>query len=121
MDFLENFFRNNSKDLASYFKITDLDLATYDTLEDANELRCIILDISPDANIDHLFRPLENSRTAEMLLGRGKAKGRHRIHDSWLRIYALKVEEKTYLITGGAIKLTRTMEERKHTLDELRE
>lgn len=55
-----------------------------------------------------------------MLLGREKARGRRRAHDSWLRIYALKLEQNTYLITGGAIKLTRTMEEREHTLAELR-
>ena len=80
----------------------------------------MILDISPDANIDKLFRHLENSRIAEMLLGREKARGRRGINDSWLRIYALKLERNTYLITGGAIKLTRTMEEREHTLTQLR-
>lgn len=120
LDFLEEFFKNNREDLASYFKITDIDLAIYDTLEDAHELRCLILDISPDADIDKLFRHLENSRMAEMLLGREKAKGRRRAHDSWLRIYALKLESNTYLVTGGAIKLTRTMEEREHTLNELK-
>ena len=120
LDFLEEFFVRNSSDLASYFKITDIDLAIYDTLEDANELRCMILDISPEADVERLFRHLENSRIAEMLLGREKAKGRRRVHDSWLRIYALKLDRNTYLITGGAIKLTRTMEEREHTLAELR-
>ena len=120
LDFLEEFFTKNSGDLASYFRITDIDLAIYDTLEDANELRCVILDISPDTDVDRLFRHLENSRIAEMLLGREKARGRRRAHDSWLRIYALKLERNTYLITGGAIKLTRTMEEREHTLAELR-
>ena len=120
LDFLEEFFTKNSVDLASYFRITDIDLAIYDTLEDANELRCVILDISPDADVDRLFRHLENSRITEMLFGREKARGRRRAHDSWLRIYALKLEQNTYLITGGAIKLTRTMEEREHTLAELR-
>ena len=120
LDFLEEFFKNNREDLASYFKITDIDLAIYDTLDDAQELRCMILDISPDADIDKMFRHLENSRIAEMLLGREKAKGRYRTHDSWLRIYALKLESNTYLVTGGAIKLTRAMEEREHTLNELK-
>lgn len=80
----------------------------------------MILDISPDADIDKMCRHLENSRIAEMLLGREKAKGRYRTHDSWLRIYALKLESNTYLVTGGAIKLTRAMEEREHTLNELK-
>ena len=55
-----------------------------------------------------------------MLLGKEKArlKDRNR-HASWLRIYAIKLEPGIYVITGGAIKLTRTMQEREHTLLEL--
>lgn len=78
------------------------------------------MDISPNANLDEIFRPLENIRTSEVLLGKEKA----RLHDkpehaSWLRIYAIKLEPGIYVITGGAIKLTRTMQEREHTLAEL--
>ncbi len=40
-------------------------------------------------------------------------------HASWLRIYAIKLDPGIYIITGGAIKLTRTMQEREHTLAEL--
>ena len=119
LDYLESFFTNNLTDLSAYFHITDVDTAIYDTLDDAYELRCLILDISPDADLDALFRHLENSRISEMALGREKAKGKWRKHDSWLRLYALKVDENSYLITGGAIKLTRTMAEREHTLREL--
>lgn len=36
-----------------------------------------------------------------------------------VRIYAIKLEPGCYIITGGAIKLTRTMQEREHTLIEL--
>lgn len=31
------------------------------------------MDISPDADLDKIFRPLENCRTSEMLLGKEKA------------------------------------------------
>ena len=37
----------------------------------------------------------------------------------WLRLYAIKLEQGCYIITGGAIKLTKTMQEREHTLREL--
>ena len=117
---LEDFFKANVDDLASYFHITSIDRAIYDTIEDANELQSIIMDISPDANLDKLFRHLDNNRISEMVLGREKAKGRFRYgHSSWLRLYALKFEAGSYLITGGTIKLTYQMSERKHTLDEL--
>ena len=78
------------------------------------------MDISPDANLDLLFRPLENNRTSEILLGKEKARIKNRPqHASWLRIYAIKLEPGCYIITGGAVKLTRTMQERAHTLAEL--
>lgn len=117
---LRNFFKENLEDLISYFKITDVNQAIYDTIDDSERLQCLIMDISPEANLDELFRPLDNRRSSEMLLGKEKA----RLHDtpkhaSWLRIYAIKLEPGIYVITGGAIKLTRTMQEREHTLIEL--
>ena len=120
-DFLEAFFSRNAKDLDTYFHITNLDLAIYDTIADATALSCLILDIRPDANLDNLFRPLENQRIREMLLSREKAKGTGpATHKSWLRIYAIRLDKGIYLITGGAIKLTHLMAEREHTLNELR-
>ena len=117
---LLNFFRENFNDLVSYFKITRLDEAVYDTMEDSDDLECLIMDINPDANLDELFRPLENTRTSEMMLGREKARLKDRPkHASWLRIYAIKLNPGIYVVTGGAIKLTRTREEREHTLKEL--
>lgn len=105
--------------MASYFKITDVNEAIYDTIEDSERLQCLIMDISPEADLDKIFRPLENSRTSEMLLGKEKARLRNNPrHASWLRIYAIKLEPGIYVITGGAIKLTRTMQEREHTLVE---
>ncbi len=117
---LRAFFKENINDLASYFKITDVNEAIYDTIEDADHLQCLILDISPDADLDKLFRHLETKRTSEMLLGREKARLDNRPrHASWLRIYAIKLAQGIYIITGGVIKLTAMMEERKHTLAEL--
>lgn len=117
---LRSFFKQNITDLASYFNVTDVNKAIYDTIEDSERLQCLIMDISPDADLDRIFRPLENSRTSEMLLGKEKAKLRNTPrHSSWLRIYAIKLDPGVYVITGGAIKLTRTMQEREHTLVEL--
>lgn len=118
---LRTFFKENMDDLASYFKITDVNQAIYDTLEESDKIECLIMDISPEADLDKLFRPLNNNRTSEMLLGKEKARLKERIrqHASWLRIYALKLTSGIYIITGGAIKLTATMQERQHTLLEL--
>ena len=113
---LADFFTQNIDDLISYFKITSVEDAIYQTMEERDELACIIMDISPEANLDHFFRPLDNSRISDMLLGKEKGRLNRR---SWLRLYAIKLSVGIYIITGGAIKLTRTMQEREHTLQEL--
>lgn len=118
---LRDFFKANITDLSSFFKITEVNQAIYDTIEDSNKIECLIMDISPDADLDVLFRPLDNSRTSEIILGKEKAclKECVRKHSSWLRIYALKLTSGIYIITSGAIKLTATMQERQHTILEL--
>lgn len=120
IQWLREFFKANIDDLVSYFKITDVNDAIYDTLDDSDRLECLILDISPEADLDKLFRPLENSRIDERLLSKEKARIKNRpYHASWLRVYAIKLEPGKYIVTGGAIKLTATMQERNHTLQEL--
>ena len=120
IDYLEEFFQENLRDLSESFKITDVDEAIFYTIDDAQMMKLLILDIRPESNLDRIFRPLENYRYREATLSKEKAKGvRIANHPSWLRLYALKFEPNTYLITGGAIKLTRAMEEREHTLHEL--
>ena len=117
---LRSFFKANWEDLTSYFKITNINQAIEDTIEDSDRLQGIIMDISPEANLDEIFHPLENFRTTDGLLGKEKARlKRVNQHSSWLRIYAIKLSEGIYVITGGAIKLTLKMEEREHTKKEL--
>ena len=120
LNWLKSFFKENIADLSSFFHITDVYEAVMETIDEAKRLECLMLDIAPGANLDLLFKHLENSRFSEMSLGREKAygDGSHR-HPSWLRIYAIKIEPGVYLITGGAIKLTHEMKERSHTLAEL--
>lgn len=120
MGWLISFFKENIADLTSFFRITDVYEAVMETIDEANRLECLMLDISPDANLDLLFKHLENSRFTEMTLGKEKAYGDGSSrHPSWLRIYAIKIEPGVYLITGGAIKLTHEMKERNNTLTEL--
>lgn len=117
---LRNFFKENINDLSAYFKITDINQAISDTIDDSEILEGVILDISPEANLDLIFRPLSNNRTIAEMSEKMKARGeRTNRHDSWLRIYAIRLADGKYIITGGAIKLTATMQERPHTQAEL--
>lgn len=113
MAWLRSLFKANSKDLECYFKITNINDAITCTIDDSE-------DISPEANLDLIFRPLSNSRIAECLLGKEKARLKNLVgRSSWLRIYAIKLAKGAYVVTGGAIKLTATMQEREHTAAEL--
>lgn len=119
-DWLSVFFEQNIADLSSYFKITDITLAVMDTIDDRYELECVLLDLSPDADLGMLFRPLNNNEASDVLLQKEKARLKHRFkHPSWLRLYAIKLATGIYIVTGGAIKLTATMQEREHTRIEL--
>ena len=117
---LRQFFRDNWDDLIAYFKVTDINQAIEDTIEDSDQLQCLMLDLNPHSDLELLFHPLENFRTSEVVLGKEKARLKRTIrHSSWLRIYAIKLSQGVYVITGGAIKLTLKMEERNHTKAEL--
>ena len=63
--------------------------------------------------LEDIFSPLHNSQYQILTLNKSKAK------QTWLRLYALRVEDDVYIITGGAIKLTQKMQDRKHTNLEL--
>ena len=67
ISWLRDFFKTNWQDLTSYFKITDVNQAIMRTIEDSEKLQGIIMDLSPDANLDDIFLPLENFRTHDML------------------------------------------------------
>lgn len=119
-DYLFDFFKNNMDDLKKYFHIEKITHAVQDTFEDADVLEELILDFPYTESLDGLFNPLalEDASSRELTREKAKNKGRER-HPSWLRIYAIRLEPNVYVVTGGAIKLTHTMQDREHTTLEL--
>ena len=121
--YLTDFFRKNFDDL-KFFKVDSISNAVSDTIEDSDVLESLFLDIKPEDNFRHVFNPLSH-KSKESFLEKMKQKlgqvfyKRKARHDSWLRIYALHLGNDVYMITGGAIKLTGSMEEREHTAEEL--
>ncbi|MDE6383475.1 MAG: hypothetical protein K2K79_03880 [Paramuribaculum sp.] len=119
-EYLLDFFMANFEDLKGFFKIERLDQAVEDTLEDADALEEMVLDFPYTEHLDELFKPLDITDTRMSELTREKARNWDRDrHASWLRIYAIRLEPNVYVVTGGAIKLSRTMQEREHTAIEL--
>lgn len=117
--YLMDFFMANFEDLKKYFHIERISDAIEDTLDDAKQLERLILDIPYTEKLDELFKPLGETDLIIRELAREKARnwGRTR-HTSWLRIYAIRLEKDVFVITGGAIKLTRAMQERPHTQEQ---
>lgn len=119
-NYLFKFFRDNIDDLKSYFKIERVSQAIQDTFEDSDALEELILTFPYTEELDTLFKPLDVTDTKSMELTRQKARNWERErHDSWLRIYAIRLEPNVYVVTGGAIKLTRAMQDKEHTMIEL--
>lgn len=120
MVFLEDFFETNKKDLyGGYFGIINVETAVIRTKLFAELLQKQFLELSASCkrnekpDLDGFFKPLNENDSYMMKLL--KCKG----YESWLRVYAIKIESNTYVITGGGIKLTRTMNDREHLLKEL--
>lgn len=85
-------------------------------MEDAKSLERLILDFPYTEQLDGLFHPLSLADNRVRELTREKARNWDRDrHASWLRIYAIRIEPNVYIVTGGTIKLTATMQEREHT------
>ena len=72
--------------------------------------------INRDVELNYFFRPLSNSEFLDKVLSLQKGKfGLQK----FLRVYAIRIESNCFLITGGAIKLKRTMQEHPETMKEL--
>ncbi len=118
-EFLYSFFTEHSEDLQSgFFGAISLQTAIRQTREEARRLEQKLLQLAsgtPD-NLDSIFELLKPEEPVD--LARAKAKGDK--PKTWLRIYAIRLQANVYVITGGAIKLTRSMQDREHTKQELR-
>jgi hypothetical protein len=123
--YLNEFFEANENDLHNGFLGNiSIEQAVERTLDNAEALQQELLQLAsgdPDTTnktLDILFRPLTDREHNVVVLSKQKAYGPDK--DSWLRLYALKIDPGYYVVTGGAIKLTPTMNERKHTDSELK-
>jgi hypothetical protein len=109
--YIFQFLKANRKDL----KNRDIFTASEQISDDAAELeRQLDAFGSIRGNdFDGMFVPLDNNEYRPALLSKRKKRS------GFLRLYAIKIGQNCFLITGGAIKLTQTMKEREHTAQEL--
>ena len=65
-NYLYKFFRDNTDDLKSYFKIERVSQAIQDTFEDSDALEELILTFPYTEELDTLFKPLDVTDTKSM-------------------------------------------------------
>ena len=125
LEYLHNFFSIYQKDLnRPIWEDISIEQAVIETRKEAIRFREYLRKIAKKpANerisfLIKLFKPLSNNQIVLSFLEKKKAYGSR--DKTWLRIYALKAGDDTYIITGGAIKLTHRMNEREHTSNELK-
>jgi hypothetical protein len=122
IEWLHNFFDKNKTDLHDgFFGSITIGLAVSRTLDEAEEMENSLYDCSEqgfggrDNNLQHHFKPLNNFEYTIATHQKSKA----RVRKGWLRLYAIRLAENCYLVTGGAIKLTQDMK-RDHLQNELK-
>lgn len=126
-EYLRNFFKDHSGDLRRYNRFHNkeygINEAVRKTIKDAENLENRVLDVALNDSeeegevLQTLFRPLNDMETGSYPLQKEKGKLQY---ESWLRMYAVRIDVDLYVMSGGAIKLTYKMQERDHTSRELR-
>ncbi len=107
MTFLKNYAQNNGiKDIMSFAK---------NILADAEQIQDFLENINQNKEpYGFYFEPLQLSENHKIL-----AFQKGKIEQNRLRYYAIKLGDDCFVITGGAIKMSQTMQEHPDTDNEL--
>lgn len=125
VNYLYSFFTKYQNDLNSEFygETISIQQAISYTREEAYELfenlKNLAISGTKNGNksLSLAFKPLHNKEffAKELQEQKSITKTRKR----WLRIYAIKIAPNTFIVTGGSIKLVRSMNERVYLKEEL--
>lgn len=95
--------------------VHDINQFTLDRLKDAEEIQDILESITTEGKaLSSYFQPLSQGEAFKELSKRKGKKGRN-----GLRLYAVKIEDDCFVITGGAIKMCQKMQDHPDTNKEL--
>jgi hypothetical protein len=123
-EYLESFFEDNKNDLQSgFYGEISIEEAIFSTIDEATVFEEKIRSIAKIGKFetknslqDLVFYPLhKNDQTYKFQETRAYGTG----NKSWLRVFAIRISPQCFVVSGSAIKLTETMNERSHTLEEL--
>jgi hypothetical protein len=102
----------------------DPETAANALMDEAVELLGLLVRLAKRRSISgilqYVFKPLNNFETNITVLQLSKASSKTKTQNNpKLRVYAVRIGQNTYVVTGGAIKLTDRMEDRPHTVRQL--
>ena len=134
--FREFFDRMNNPQWVSNFCLTNLgdiqtkfgypitmEEAALQLMKEARALKAKIVTYAkggiPGKTLQEIFKPLHNSESNLVELQLSKGSDKSTTFNPKVRMYAVRFSPMTYIVTGGAIKLTHFMKERAHTENEL--
>ena len=124
IEYLENFFNAHKVDLQrEFWRDISVKEAVFSTKKEAKILEQKLIQIAENGKTDRydtlssLFKPLYDNTIRIEKFEKNKVKGLR--NPNWLRIYAIRLDANLFVISGGAIKLTPTMNEREHLQMEL--
>jgi hypothetical protein len=104
------------KEFAVKNKVRDVAQFVEDRLAEADKLQDTLDDMMKNHHpLERYFMPLHNHESGFKILSLQKGK----LSKSKLRIYAIKIDENMFLITGGAIKMSQEMKDHEDTKNEL--
>jgi hypothetical protein len=104
------------RDFAKQNAVPDIDEFVKKVSRDAEDIQDLLEDIFLNrSRFEQYFEPLKPSDTGDRSLPFQKGK----ISRNILRVYAIKIDDNCFVITGGAIKMSQTMKDHPGTLNEL--
>jgi len=115
-EYLKDFFEKNSAKLFSGFfkEFKSVNQAVLFTMAEADRLSDLLLSCNEgkELSLDENFKPYHKTSTSivrEESKIYGPTKWGRR--NSWLRVYAIRIDSNFYAISGGSIKLAKTTQE----------
>jgi hypothetical protein len=120
---LREFFEVHEKDLnEDYWDGITIDEAIEKTRREAKKLEAILIEYAEAGkterlkNLSMIFKPLSDGKIEkEYEKDKAKVEGKK----TWLRLYAIRIDTNFFVVCGGAIKLRKTLNDRKYLLKEL--
>lgn len=121
-EYLDAFFTEHEQDLVKdFYGYCSVSQAVSITILEADAFERQLLQVAQGRDLQKrlgdIFKPLD--KTARLKIVNEKSKAYGTGAKSWLRIYAVRLTFDFFVISGSAIKLTKTMNEREHLKEEL--